>query len=99
MSKETFKEFISSMNPESLEKTRKWMEEEIKKDTIQTAAEKYVEQFGYDRSDQQDGLAIDFAKGDFIAGAEFMYLWMIREFVVIREADFQDLLDHRIKEE
>lgn len=97
MSKEAFKEFISNMNPESLEKTRKWMGEEIKKDAIQTAAEKYVEQFGYDR--EQDELAIDFAKGDFIAGAEFMYLWMIREFVVIREADIQELLDHRIKEE
>lgn len=97
MSKETFKEFISSMNPESLEKTRKWGEEEIKKDAIQTAAKKYVEQFGYDR--KQDGLAIDFAKGDFIAGAEFMYLWMIKEFVVIRETDIQELLDHRLKEE
>ena len=99
MSKEALKEFIDSMNPESLEKTRQWMEEEIKKDTIQTAAEKYVEQFGYDRENQQDGMAIDFAKGDFIAGAEFMYLWMIKEFVVIREADFQEILDHRIKEE
>lgn len=97
MSKEAFKEFISSMNPESLEKTRKWMEEEIKKDAIQTAAEKYVEQFGYDR--KEDSLAIDFAKGDFIAGAEFMYLWMIKEFVVIRESDIQELLDHRIKED
>lgn len=96
---EAFKEFISSMNPESLEKTRRWMEKEIKKDAIQTAAEKYVEQFGYDREDQQDGMAIDFAKGDFIAGAEFMYLWMIKEFVVITEADIQELLDHRIKEE
>ena len=94
-----FQEFISSMNPESLEKTRRWMEKEIKKDTIQTAAEKYVEQFGYDRKDQQDGMAIDFAKGDFIAGAEFMYLWMIKEFVVIRESDIQELLDHRIKDE
>ena len=95
----TLQEFISSMNPESLEKTRKRMEEEIKNDAIQTASEKYVEQFGYDRKDQQDGLAIDFAKGDFIAGAEFMYLWMIKEFVVIRESDIQELLDHRIKEE
>ena len=94
---ETFKEFISNMNPESLEKTRKWMGEEIKKEVIHEAAKKYVEQFGYDR--EQDKLAIDFAIGDFIAGAEFMYLWMVKEFIVIREADFKALLDHRIKED
>ena len=35
----------------------------------------------------------------FKAGAEWMYLWMIKEFVVIREVDLQALLDHRIKEE
>ena len=37
---------------------------------IDEAAKEYVEQFGYDR--KQDGLAIDFAVGDFIAGAEWM---------------------------
>ena len=99
MSKETFKEFISNMDPESLEKTRLRMEEEIKRSAIQTAAQKHVEQFGYNRKDQQDGMAIIFAKGDFIAGAEFMYEWMIKEFVVIREADIQELLNHRIKKE
>ena len=62
----TFKEFINSIDPKSLEETRKKMEKEIFKE----AAEKYVEQFGYDR--KQDSLAIDFAIGDFIAGAEFM---------------------------
>ena len=99
MSKETFKEFVSHIDPCALEKARQRMEEELKNYAIQTAVEKYVEQFGYDRENQQDGMAIDFAKGDFIAGAEFMYLWMIKEFIVIREADIQELLDHRIKEE
>ena len=37
---------------------------------LNEAAKEYVEQFGYDR--KQDGLAIDFAVGDFIAGAEWM---------------------------
>jgi len=89
MSKETFKEFVSNMNPESLEKTRLRMEEEIKRSAIQTAAKKYVEQFGYDR--EEDELAIDFAIGDFIAGAEFMYKWMQKEFVVARKSDFVEL--------
>jgi len=89
--KETFKEFVNNMNPESLEKTRLRMEEEIKRSAIQTAAQKHVEQFGYNRKDQQDGMAIDFAKGDFIAGAEFMYKWMQKEFVVARKSDFVEL--------
>lgn len=93
MSKETFKEFVSNINPESLEKTRKSMEEAIRKEAIEEAAEEYENDLGYYECINQ------WPKTSFIAGAEFMYLWMIKEFVVIREVDFQELLDHRIKDE